>query len=205
MNLPNPPKSDEAVHRHSFYSDIPSSIECLSDKIDNDQSQIKENNIQLYDKYGQIKTQLEELHVRINRRVYDDDFRSLKSEVHLLKQQEIAHRTAWATGRTFIFGAWIVFAVLFGWAYSLTQKNMESYLNTITANEQSITKINAKALIIDDHILEGKLYHEEKAKQFEELKEKSAYLDSTLQNYYKDLNSLNNTIKQLENKVNEKN
>lgn len=202
MRIPQPPNSDEEVQRHKFYGAMSSSLDCLSDRIDNDDKLIKENNKSLYDKYGKIKSQMEDIHVRINARVYEDDFNHLKTQVHTLSQQEVAHRTAWATGKTFIFGAWIVFAVLFGWGYSMTQKQLETYVATIDSNEKVITELKSDVKTINNQLLESKIYHKEKTQIIATLIEKTDYLEDTLKKNFSNINSLNNTVKQLETKVN---
>ena len=204
MKVPHPPDSDNEVNRHKFYGAISSSLECLNDKIDSDDIQIKENNIELHNRYHKLKGQLEEIHVRINRRVYEDDYNQLKTQVHALSKHEVAHRTAWATGKTFIFGAWIVFAVLFGAITTLSQKTLDDYLSVITTNEKLIGKLENKSLLVDTALMENKVFHAEKRKLIEDLEEKHRYLEDSLQGNYSKLNKLNNTVNQLEVKIEKK-
>lgn len=201
MQIPSSPESDTEIDRHKFYGAISTALECLKDRIDNDDEKIHENHTGLHNKYHAINKTLEDLHVRINRRVYVDDYNHLKTQVHQLAQHEVAHRTAWATGKTFIFASWIVFSVLFGWGYSLSQKTMESYLETITVNEQLIIKLEHSMKLVDLQLIENLVFHKEKAQALKELKKQHDYFDDTIKNHYANLNTLNNSMKQINDKI----
>ena len=204
MKIPNPPLTDEETSRHVFYGSISSSLECLNDRLDNDDELIKDNTNALYDKYHQLKTSLEDIHVRINRRVYTDEFDLLREDVHILTQKEIAHRTAWATGKTFIIGAWIVFALLFGWATTLTQKNFDTYIQTIQDNTKVTGTLQTKVVNLENKLMESKIYHDEKSKVLDALEEQTDYLEDTIKTQYSNINKLNSQVNKLENRLDAK-
>lgn len=204
MKIPTPPLTDEQINRHVFYGSISSSLECLNDRLDNDDVLIKDNTDALYEKYHQLKNSLDDIHVRINQRVYTDEFDILQENVHILTQKEIAHRTAWATGKTFIIGAWIVFALLFGWAYTLTQKSFDTYIETISDNKEIISTQQSKILLIENKLLESKIYHDDKSKVLKALEEQADYLEDTIKTQYSNINKLNSQVNKLENKLDAK-
>ena len=199
MKIPIAPKTDEEIQRHKFYGSIVSSLECLQDKIDddevrisNDEQLLKEKILEMDEKVRNLQhSEIEQLHSRINKKTYKDDFDHLKRKVDKLIESEVQNKTAWATGKTFIFGAWLVFTILFGWGYTMTQQRFDDYITTINKNDDKIVTMEAKVQQVEKSIDKTDIYHDNLDKRSDVLDDKLVYMDQSI----KDLINKNSNLR----------
>ena len=175
MKTPAPPSSDEEVQRHKFYGGISSALECLAEKHSDHDIAAHETHNELYDKHNETKHLIEEVNQRINKRTYQNDFDKLEDKVHDLQAKEVAHMTAWVTGKTFIVGAWLVFTLLFAFSFSMLKIQIGDYVEIIELNEEIISTMENQIAHLKTTTVEHKVKHEQISISLADIKDAQEY------------------------------
>jgi len=149
----NTPKTDESAERHSFYGELAVAISSVSEKIELLRTNIIDNVHTDRTHFDELRLSLEKVHSRVNKRTYKDDSKELDKRVDLVESNQVKFDTGFTTAKTMILGAWLIFSILFGGAFTLLLNNFRSYVDIIETSEVAISEHQYKLNTINNALL----------------------------------------------------
>jgi len=157
------PTRDKKSDRFAFYGSTKAAIECIEKHLCQESKSTTQSVESIKRDLARAKLNIEKVHIRVNKRTYLSDSQSSNARIKKLEEEIVSNKSKWAIGRTILTGAWFVFMLLIGWAYSITITRVDNYIEKIEAQEIKIRALNTLAnkysgnLIIDEKLREKQL------------------------------------------------
>lgn len=135
MKIPQSPISDAELDRHRFYGEVAAALTCLDAMIHDDKERILKSKAYLYE-------QLDKISHRLDRRAKLKPFEDMGARVGRLEDYKIQNHTAWMTGRTALFAAWILFSGIVTWTWTDLTEEIALYKDKVERQEKQLDALH---------------------------------------------------------------
>jgi hypothetical protein len=197
VKAPKAPKNKSKAQKYTFFGAIASSVNNNNVRIERILGHSKSQAKTARAKYRELHEKIEDTHIRINKKVYKDDYEVLEGRVAVLETENVANSTQWATAKTFIGAAWAVFGIVFAFANIMLLYQVNTYTKKIDKNEEDLVEVKNEEKIDSIWRLEHKNKQMNMIKQSKDIKSELTYIKKTVETNQRNVKDLGQKVKRI--------